>query len=323
MRLILGRGLLLVAVMSVAGLWGGAVRADDAGELFPGVKGVTGDELRRQVEQYEKQHNTSPAESSKPAESPPMAPPAAPGSPPAPKPAAVASGSTSAGSALADVAGTSTKPTPATSAAQALVARTDYLKKLSKQTAFVEAYLPKAKAIRDAARAEANKEDGSEARNQYYLRYYGEQIHNGELLAPFASRYEQTMMLPATIYRYIYSTGEESAAPVKRIVAAPETSAEDKETAGGLAKRLSVVRKEALLGAAEVYTLIRAGGAHLNVAGRIYAALLKDYPSDAEVQASYEQFVKIRDNPDPRPSATPSGNGGNGGGSGGGKGGHH
>jgi tetratricopeptide (TPR) repeat protein len=320
MEMISGRALWLALAALALATCGPALRADDVGELFPGVKGVSGDELKRQIEDYDRTHQSTPAESPKtaPGDNTPktVPPPATPANPPL-QPVAGTAPATPPASATLAAMGASSLNVPPSSASPAAVARPPGLKKLAEQTKLVEDYLKKAKVIRDAARAEAVRDDGSEARNQYNLRYFSEQIHSGKFPAPNALKYEQALLFPSTMYRYVYTLAEDQAKTAKTLAAALQAQPEQKQAAEDLAKRLRVVRKGALLGAAEVYTLLR----RLDIAEKIYNLLLKDYPDDAGLKASYEQFVAVRDNPDLPPSPTPPGGSGGGGGGGGGRGG--
>jgi hypothetical protein len=233
----------------------------------------------------------------------PPPPPPPPVTTPTPKPVSVAASATPPASAIAVATTDTTRTAPPASASKAAVDRAECLRRLAAQTAFLEAYLKKAAVIRDNTRAEANSGNDSEAFNQYVLRYYADDLDAGRMLAPNAIRYAKTMMLPATTYRYAYALAETGAAQAKKIIAAPDASPEEKTAAEALAKRLHLVRKDSLLGAAEVFCLIR----RLGVAGHIYDLLLKDYPSDSEIQDSDEHFLKIRNKP--RPVRMPHGPG--------------
>ncbi len=297
-------GLLIAA----GGLPAAPVRAEDVGELFPGVKGVGGEELRRQIEEYDRTHHSAtPVEMPK-YTPPPPPPPETPPPPPPPvtqpdsKPTVVATSATPPASAVAARPDNSTKTDPPSSDTK-VVSRVSYLKKLSDQADFVEAYLKKAKAIRDKTRVEANEGHDSEAFNQYMLRYYAADLDSGRMLAPNAIRYAKTMMLPATIYRYVYSLADTCADRAKKVAKAEDVTPEDKTVAEALLKRLMVVRKCALLGCAEVFCLIR----RLDAAGHNYEQLLKEYPGDAEIKESNDHFVKILDRP--RPHSPPHGHG--------------
>jgi hypothetical protein len=199
------------------------------------------------------------------------------------------------------VAVNSTKSVPPSSDTK-VVSRSSYLAKLTDQANYVEACLNKAKVIRDTTRVEANQGNDSEAFNQYVLRYYADDLDSGRMLAPHAVRYFKTMMLPATIYRHIYSLADTCTDRAKKI-AAIDAAPEDKSAAEALLKRLRVVRKNALLGSAEVFCLIR----HMAAAGHTYAQLLQEYPGDAEIKASYDHYEKILNQP--RPNHTPHGPG--------------
>jgi hypothetical protein len=285
---------LLGLIVATWGLRGAAARADDAGELFPGVKGVSGEELQRQVEEYDRTHHTTPVETPQYTPPPPPPPPPPHVTPPTPKPVVVASSATAPASAIAALPGPSTKTAPPSSNTK-VVARASYLAKLSDQADYVEAYLKKAKVIRDQTREEANQGNDSEAFNQYVLRYDGADLDAGRMQAPHAVRYFKTMMLPATIYRYIYSLADTCADRAKKVAAADDVTPEDKTAAEAMFKRLRVVRKFALLGSAEVFCLIR----HMEAAGHNYDQLLREYPGDAEIKASYDHYVSILNQPRP------------------------
>jgi hypothetical protein len=303
-------GLLTATVIVVLSLCGSSVwaAADNTGELFPGVKGISGAELDRRIAEYEKQHKLESHESAPEPVKPVVIEPAKVAPPPVSVeqkdlPPADDTVKTPPADSAKTAPSAPLKTTPATtgSAVRATPGKPDFVAKLTSQTEQVERFMKKAQIIKDYCAGEAKK-CGTEAWIQYYLRYYGEAINSGRIMVPTAVEYEKAMSFPITIYRYTCEMAETSTAYAKKARPA-ELSPEATKTADNLVERLNVVRRQSLVGAAELYTRIR----HLAVAERIYLALLKEFPDDKGIQTSHEDFVKVRN--EPKPAQAPKGKG--------------
>ncbi|MBN2583434.1 MAG: hypothetical protein JXL80_10225 [Planctomycetes bacterium] len=270
---------------------------DSPGELFPGVKGVSGAELAKRIAAAEKrkQNKSQPTPVTPAATTPtpatPAQQPAGSGSPSAPagnssssQPSTVA-----AETAPATAANGSTVDAAASDdQAEAKLSYTArmFLKQFDERVERIDLLLRKAREYRSDAETAAAA-IGNEAKIQYYLR------HEPETALTAVRNYEKTMMGPISVYRTIYEMTRDALtfAAEKRPPddLGPEgTAATDKNVA-----RLKEARRECLLAAAELFTKIR----RFDASERIYVVLTKMYPNDAAINLSYTAMIRVRDDP--------------------------
>ncbi|NIA21147.1 MAG: hypothetical protein GWP05_04055 [Anaerolineaceae bacterium] len=257
---------------------------DDVGELFPGVKGISGKELARRIAEIERRKKKQQKQR-----------PTAPGNTTPRRPAST--GSTTSRRPAGTTGDRATEPSAEKPSAQeprqseASLASLDeqsqkFLKNLHKRTSRLERILAKASEIRKDADSEAKKL-GNEARIQYYLRYRDGYIRE-------TRAYFRTMLFPILVYRYAYDQAT-SALRFDRDNRPADLPGEALATVEGQVAKLREARRVCLIAAAELYTQVRRMGA----AEAIYRVLLKRYPADQEVKKSYAAFVAVRDAPKP------------------------
>ena len=246
---------------------------EEPGELFPGVKGISGKELARRIAEIErkkaqrqKQRPTAAADAtSRPPEGDAGGRPAQP----------VVEKPPAKDRALAE---------------ESLASLNDeakrFLKERQKRTSRIERILPKAAEIRRDANAEA-KRLGNEARIQYYLRYKEGYIRE-------TRAYHETMLFPVLVYRYIYEQAT-SALVFDRDNRPADLPKEALATVEREVAQLHDARRVCLIAAGELYTQVR----RMDAAETIYRVLLKRHPSDKDVRKSYAAFVEVRDTPKP------------------------
>ncbi|NLX58483.1 MAG: hypothetical protein GXY74_05275 [Phycisphaerae bacterium] len=256
------------------------------GDLFPGVKGISGKELARRIAELDRKK--AEEQRRRPTATP--SPVSSPSSTPAPSPAPAPAPSTATGGEK------SRQLAPAAAAApgQIDVSRIEglsdeareYLKELDRKAGKVQKLVEKAAEIRQDAAAEATAL-GNEARILYYLQYRGGFIRE-------ARTYYDTMKFPIFVYRYIYEQAagglqydrqERPADLPKEAVAAADADV----------AALEAARRTSLLAAAELFTQIR----QLDASEQLYRLLMKRFPQDQEIKKSYDAFVVIRDTPKP------------------------
>jgi len=253
---------------------------DLTGELWPGVKGISGKELERQIQEFERRMREKPASEPKPPqttttepskESPPAqlapapvenpmpaVPETQPAVDPAPEPAA---------RPVAPVLGPE---------AQKFIAT------LEERTTRVENLLKKAGEIRRECEREA-RNVGREEWLQFLIQFTS--IRNDETRA-----YQQALMFPLTIYRGVYEQAGE-VIRTTRLNRPGNLPDEGAAKIDACLARLKEAQRASLLATAELFTRMR----NLKAAEKVYAYLLKSWPEDAAVKSSHEAFLKIRD----------------------------
>ena len=285
-----------------------AGKASEPEDMFPGVRGISGEELQRRLAEYERRRQQTEPQRPKDASREPVRKPADNTPAPAPKPEQQPSPSDNAPDVKPPAGGAvatnpaEKRPARRTPPSQPLgpqvldidslpAEQRDYLLALERQVEFMETILSKAHPIRKDAEIEAAK-IGYEPRIQYYLRYQ-------RASAPQTRAYEQTLAFPLYLYRFVVDQAGQvtrAAKPDKQPAGMPELAAPHIEK---LLTRSDAARREALLAGAELYTRLR----QLAAAEMIYAYLLHKYPKDTEIAGSHATFVTIRN--EPKPAAPP------------------
>lgn len=169
--------------------------------------------------------------------------------------------------------------------------RQDYLLGLQQQVEFIEEVMAKAEKIRKEGEVTA-AEAGYEPRIQYYLRYQ-------RAAAPQTRAYAQAIGAPLFIYRYVVGQSRSvslAARPENRPKDLPASMCRQVEA---LQQRAEQAGREALVRAAAIYTRIR----QLPAAAKIYKYLLERYPEDDEIKKAYAAFVAVWQ--EPKPTAPP------------------
>jgi len=239
------------------------------GELFPEVKGVSGDELARQIAEYEKRkQNRGTGVPSEPAETPK--------NPPVVSPAKEAVGA---------VAATGVKPE-----------KESPFDVLAKKTERLEGFLEVAGNIRRDAEREATKQyDGLTLSREKWIQYLFQ-------YKPCQSdvdvrQYRKDFEFPISVYRQLFELSQNTGNAVRTQGSWAKAGSEGEKKAAELGKRLREVRRKSLLGMGGLFTHIR----DLPSAWQVYVKLRADFPEDAEVKKASEEFVKLRDTPEPTP----------------------
>jgi len=288
---------------------------DSPGELFPGVKGISGAELARRIAESEKRKNTpkpsAPAAPTAPAPTPPATSvPPTPDTPtPSPAPAEPASAPTPA-TAAAPTAPEATNPTPAPPAQQppelSYAART-FLKQSQERTDRIDALMQKARNYRSQAEAAAAAV-GNETKIQYYLR------NKPDTALTEVRDYASTLMAAVSVYRSLYEMTRDALTFAVDKRPADDLGRDGSAATDANVARLQNNRRECLVASAELFTRLR----RFDAAEKIYAVLLDSYPNHADVRLSYDAMCRTRDMPEMWGPFWENGPGGGRGGRGGG-----
>lgn len=169
--------------------------------------------------------------------------------------------------------------------------RQDYLLGLQQQVDFIEEVMVKAEKMRKEGEVAAAA-IGYEPRIQYYLRYQ-------RAAAPQTRAYAQAIGAPLFIYRYVVGQSRSislASRPENRPKDLPASMCSQVES---LQQRAEQSGREALVRAAAIYTRIR----QLPAAAKIYKYLLERYPEDDEIKKAYAAFVAVWQ--EPKPTAPP------------------
>ncbi len=283
-----------------------AKKAEDDGDMFPGVRGISGDEIKRRLAEYERraqqlerqrqqrnqpsQPNQTPvAERPAPtADAGRQSPEAATEAPPADQAAE--------SPARQKPAQRGRRPQPAPEPV-AVVEEIDlaslsrehreYILKLQQQVTTVETMLGQIARVRTEAEAQAAG-IGHEPLIHYYLRYQRNPL-------PQTRAYAQALFVPLYFYRYVVEQCRQAT-----LLADAERRPEDLSESlarhvDALAVRAELARKQSLIAAAELYTRMR----QLEAAEGIYGHLRQRYAEDDAVNRSFAAFIRVRDEPKP------------------------
>lgn len=245
-----------------------------APSFFPGVRGISGKELERIIQEreqrkaeeerkarrYAENRQTKPEEKKadvparesdkKPAETPKAAP-----TPPRTEPAV--------------------KENPLSEEAS------EFLRKQKLSTARVEFVLAKANEIRADAEKDASAM-ANEALILYILQYTKRSTSETQA-------YQATLRLPLAVYQYVFDQTQQALAFDRKSRPAdlpPQAVA----VADDCLRRLKVVWTASLLASAELYTRLR----QFDAAESIYAALRKEHPRDQVIDKSYKVCVAVK-----------------------------
>lgn len=266
-------------------------KSSETSGLFPGVKGISGEELARRVEEYEKRHQAEEQARRTEAEKRKATPNETKTDKTVESQKTVPATPTERKEPAADKAAETPKAELLCGLDPNTLSQTDkdYLKKVYDNTVRVETLLIRNAVIRKEAVAEARKAD-NEKWILYHLRYFT----GTTVVAAEAVKYRDTIKFPMAIYCNLFSLTR-STTKFSQDARPKDVSKEVERAAEGLVKRLIAAGRQALVGAAELMTQVR----DLKAAEEIYNALLKDFPDDRAVKRSYEAFVLVRDEPKP------------------------
>lgn len=275
---------------------------DSPGELFPGVKGISGAELARRIAESEKRKNapkpSAPAAPTTAAQDSAPTPPASstPSTPTAPTPSPVTAEPVSAPTPA--TAATPTKPTapdaasptqtpPAQQTPELSYAARLFLKQCQERTDRIDQLMQRARIYRSQTEAAAAAV-GNETKIQYYLR------NKPDTALTEVRDYANTLMAAISVYRSLYEMTRDALA-----FAVDKRPPDDLGPDGAAATdaniaRLQNNRRECLLAAAELFTRLR----RFDAAEKIYAVLFDSYPNHADVRLSYDAMCRTRDMPD-------------------------